>query len=186
MKSSHQSRHHRRHHRLYVAGTIAARRNSTRAPTSFPSAPSSTKWPPARCRSAAIVRPLSPTQFFIARPLRPIRLNPDIPAKLEDVINKALEKNRNLRYQHAADLRTDLQRLKRDSDSGRSAAHAAEPSFDAPPASAPEHNLLARTLPRPRAAPPPRLQSSHRTPRFPRPPLPSTAGPPPSSPPPLF
>ncbi len=71
-------------------------------------------------------------------PAAAIRLNPDIPAKLEDVINKALEKNRNLRYQHAADLRTDLQRLKRDSDSGRSAAHIAEPSFDAPPASAPE------------------------------------------------
>ena len=55
-------------------------------------------------------------------PAAAVRLNPDIPPKLEDVINKALEKNRNMRYQHAADVRTDLQRLKRDSDSGRSAA----------------------------------------------------------------
>jgi serine/threonine protein kinase/tetratricopeptide (TPR) repeat protein len=58
-------------------------------------------------------------------PIPPVRLNPDLPAKLEDVIHKSLEKDRNLRYQHAADLRADLQRLKRDSDSGRSAAHSA-------------------------------------------------------------
>ncbi len=54
-------------------------------------------------------------------PVSPIRLNPDLPAKLEDVINKALEKDRNLRYQHAADMRADLQRLKRDTDTGRAA-----------------------------------------------------------------
>ncbi len=59
-------------------------------------------------------------------PISPVRLNPDVPAKLEDVINKALEKDRNLRYQHAADLRADLQRLKRDTESGRSAAAVAE------------------------------------------------------------
>jgi serine/threonine protein kinase len=52
----------------------------------------------------------------------PVRLNPDVPPKLEEIINKALEKDRNLRYQHAADMRTDLQRLKRDADSGKSAA----------------------------------------------------------------
>ena len=52
-------------------------------------------------------------------PVSPVRLNPDLPAKLEDVINKALEKDRNLRYQHAADIRADLQRLKRDTGSGR-------------------------------------------------------------------
>jgi len=54
-------------------------------------------------------------------PVAPVRLNPDLPLRLEQVINKALEKDRNLRYQHAADLRADLQRVARDTDSGRSA-----------------------------------------------------------------
>jgi serine/threonine protein kinase/tetratricopeptide (TPR) repeat protein len=58
-------------------------------------------------------------------PVAPVRLNPDLPAKLEEVINKALEKDRKLRYQSAADIRTDIQRLKRDSDSGRAAAATA-------------------------------------------------------------
>jgi serine/threonine protein kinase/tetratricopeptide (TPR) repeat protein len=55
-------------------------------------------------------------------PAPPVRLNPDLPPKLEDIINKALEKDRNLRYQHAADIRADLQRLKRDTDTGRAVA----------------------------------------------------------------
>jgi eukaryotic-like serine/threonine-protein kinase len=52
-------------------------------------------------------------------PVPPVRTNPGIPPKLEEVINKALEKDRNLRYQHASEIRADLQRLKRDFDSGR-------------------------------------------------------------------
>ena len=60
-------------------------------------------------------------------PLPALRLNPDLPPKLEDIINKALEKDRNLRYQHASDMRTDLQRLKRDTDSSRQVVAAAEP-----------------------------------------------------------
>src|SRR5499425_331600 len=52
-------------------------------------------------------------------PVAPVRMNPDLPAKLEDIINKALEKDRNLRYQRAAELRTDLQRLRRDTDSAQ-------------------------------------------------------------------
>jgi eukaryotic-like serine/threonine-protein kinase len=55
-------------------------------------------------------------------PVVAVRLNHDVPPKLEDIINKALEKDRNLRYQHAADIRADLQRLKRDTDTGRAVA----------------------------------------------------------------
>ena len=55
------------------------------------------------------------------RPVAPARLNPDLPPKLEEVINKALDKDKKLRYQSAADIRTDLQRLKRDTESGRTA-----------------------------------------------------------------
>jgi len=55
-------------------------------------------------------------------PEPPVQLNPDLPAKLEEIINKALEKDRDLRYQNAADIRTDLKRLKRDTESGRAVA----------------------------------------------------------------
>jgi eukaryotic-like serine/threonine-protein kinase len=50
----------------------------------------------------------------------PVRLNPAVPPKLEDIITRALEKDANLRYQHASDMRSELQRLKRDTESGRS------------------------------------------------------------------
>jgi serine/threonine protein kinase/tetratricopeptide (TPR) repeat protein len=52
-------------------------------------------------------------------PMPPVRLNPEVPPKLEEIINKALEKDKNLRYQSATDIRTDLQRLKRDTESTR-------------------------------------------------------------------
>ncbi|HEX3351281.1 MAG TPA: protein kinase [Terriglobales bacterium] len=55
-------------------------------------------------------------------PIPLVRLNPELPSKLEDIIGKALEKDRNLRYQHAADIRADLQRLKRDTETGRAVA----------------------------------------------------------------
>ncbi len=53
-------------------------------------------------------------------PTPPVRLNPELPARLHEIIDKTLEKDRNLRYQHASEIRADLQRLKRDTDSGRS------------------------------------------------------------------
>lgn len=64
-------------------------------------------------------------------PVPPLRLNPELPTKLEEVINKALEKDRNLRYQHASDMRTDLARLKRDTESGRTAVAGRMPATPA-------------------------------------------------------
>jgi len=64
-------------------------------------------------------------------PVAPVRLNPDLPPRLEDTVSKALEKDRNLRYQSAAEIRTDLQRLKRDSDSGRATAATVDAELQA-------------------------------------------------------
>jgi eukaryotic-like serine/threonine-protein kinase len=58
-------------------------------------------------------------------PVAPVRLNPDLPPKLEEIVSKALEKDRKLRYQSGAEIRTDLQRLKRDTESGHAAAATA-------------------------------------------------------------
>ncbi len=64
-------------------------------------------------------------------PVTPLRLNPELPAAFEPIVCKALEKDRNLRYQSAADLRSDLARLKRDLDSGRSASAGVSASVPA-------------------------------------------------------
>ena len=67
-------------------------------------------------------------------PVSPVRLNPQLPAKLEDLINKLLEKDRELRYQSAAEVRSDLKRLKRDTESGRSVASSGSERVQASPA----------------------------------------------------
>ncbi len=73
---------------------------------------------PFRGESAGVI-----TEAILNRaPVAAVRLNPDLPAEFERIIEKALEKDRKLRYQGAAEIRADLQRLKRDTESGRSAS----------------------------------------------------------------
>jgi eukaryotic-like serine/threonine-protein kinase len=73
---------------------------------------------PFRGESAAVIF----REILDRDPVPPVRLNPDLPPKLEDIIKKALEKDRELRYQSAAEMRSDLKRFRRDTHSGRSAA----------------------------------------------------------------
>jgi eukaryotic-like serine/threonine-protein kinase len=73
---------------------------------------------PFRGDSAAIVF----DSILNRAPVAPLRLNPDLPPKLEDMIHRALEKNRELRYQHASEMRSELRRLKRDTESGKTVA----------------------------------------------------------------
>jgi serine/threonine protein kinase/Tfp pilus assembly protein PilF len=76
-------------------------------------------------------------------PVAPVRLNPEVPPKLEEIINKALEKDRELRYQHAGELRADLKRLKREIDSGKSAViGAAAPLSGTPTPTPPGGNTI--------------------------------------------
>jgi serine/threonine protein kinase/tetratricopeptide (TPR) repeat protein len=82
-------------------------------------------------------------------PTPPIRFNRDVPPKFEDIIFKALEKDRNLRYQSAAELRTDLQRLKRDTESGHSGTVAAASSGTVPTAADSTPVMAAASFPSP-------------------------------------
>src|SRR5438477_10560217 len=85
-------------------------------------------------------------------PVAPVRLNPELPAELERIISKALEKDRDLRYQHASDIRTDLKRLKRETESSHTAvpvavdaeeAEAVKSSATSPPSSGKQKSASA-------------------------------------------
>jgi eukaryotic-like serine/threonine-protein kinase len=89
-------------------------------------------------------------QILDRAPVSPVRLNPDLPPKLEDIINKALEKDRNLRFQSAADIRADLQRLRRDTGSGRAIAAGSGPvpvAQEMPPQAASHSASVAAVTP---------------------------------------
>ena len=79
-------------------------------------------------------------------PPQPARLNPVLPGELERIIQKALEKDQKLRYQHASDLRADLERLKRDTESGRTAVGQARQGASASSAMLPKDSSASRAL----------------------------------------
>jgi eukaryotic-like serine/threonine-protein kinase len=86
-------------------------------------------------------------------PVPSIRLNPDIPARMEEIVSKALEKDRRMRYQHAADMRTDLARLKRDTDSNRISGAVVSTSSSGAVREVPAQQGHASTPPVPVVAP---------------------------------
>jgi serine/threonine protein kinase len=100
---------------------------------------------PFRGESSGVIQ----REILDSTPVAAVRMNPDMPAELERIINKALEKDRDLRYQHAGDVRADLKRLKRETESSRPMASA---RTDAAPAAGSSASLSGLHTPSPLSA----------------------------------
>src|ERR1700739_318224 len=87
------------------------------APTCSRSAWCCTRCAPERCRSEVTPQGVIFKAILDGTPTSAVRLNPDLPLELERIINRALDKDRDLRHQHASDMRAELQRLKRQTES---------------------------------------------------------------------
>jgi tetratricopeptide (TPR) repeat protein len=88
-------------------------------------------------------------EILDAAPTPAVRLNPDLPLELERIVNRALEKDRNLRYQHASDMRAELERLKRDTETGRvpAASSGSVPALQRSGTRSPKRNLWKVAVP---------------------------------------
>ncbi len=102
------------------------------------------------------------TSILERAPVPAARLNPDLPAKMDEIIGKALEKDRNLRYQHASDICLDLRRLKRDVDSGRSSSYESGAVIPAEPASSKPYRSSSAAAPATAAGAVPAVPASRR------------------------
>ena len=148
---------------LHVAGTGARRAARRRGRTCFRSASSSTRWRRGAQAFAGRTSALLFDAILHRDPTAPSRIRPELSAGLEQIITRSIEKDRELRYQTAADLRSDLKRLRRDTGSERSHAYPASGSGKAAAGAAPAASAPAAPAPAPRTGITTAIRSRPRT-----------------------